>query len=120
MPHNIGTDCRVSIDRAGRYIEAVPLFWLNYRHPDGRFAVVAVAEAAALIQARMQAAVHDLDQRPLRHFLVEILRNAFEHTRIRQGERSIRLREHSQPPQPRQRLVGVHERETEGVCDVLL
>ena len=119
MPHNIETDCRVSIGRAGCYIEAVPLFWLNYRHP-GRFAVVVVVESAALIQARMQAAVYDLDQRPLPHFLVEILRNALEHTRIRQGERSIRLREHSQPPQPRQRLVGVHERETEGVCDVLL
>jgi len=62
MPHNIGTDCRVSIDRAGRYIEAVPLFWLNYRHPDGRFAVVAVVEATALIQARMKAAVTGLDQ----------------------------------------------------------
>ena len=62
MPHNIGTDCRVSIDRADRYIQAVPLFWLNYRHPDGPFAVVAVVEAMALIQARMKAAVTGLDQ----------------------------------------------------------
>jgi hypothetical protein len=62
VPHNIGTDCRVSISRAGCYIEAVPLFWLNYRHPDGRFAVVAVVEAMALIQARMKAAVTGLDQ----------------------------------------------------------
>ena len=62
VPHNIGTDCRVSIDRAGRYIEAVPLFWLNYRHPDGPFAAVAVVEATALVQARMKAAVTGLDQ----------------------------------------------------------
>jgi hypothetical protein len=62
VPHNIGTDCRVSISRSDRYIEAVSLFWLNYRHPDGRFAVVAVVEAMALIQARMKAAVTGLDQ----------------------------------------------------------
>ena len=68
---------------------------LNYRNPDGRAAGVVVVESAAPIQARVQAAVYDLDQRPLRQFLVEILRNAFEHTRIRQGERSIHLREHS-------------------------
>jgi len=61
VPHNIGTDCRVSIDRAGRYIEAVSLFWLNYRHPDGGSAGVTVAEAPALIQARMEAAVAGLD-----------------------------------------------------------
>jgi hypothetical protein len=60
VPHNIGTDCRVSIDPAAHYIEAV--LWLNYRHPDGRFAVVAVVEAAALIQARMKAAVTGIDQ----------------------------------------------------------
>jgi hypothetical protein len=35
---------------------------LNYRHPDGHFAVVAVVEAMALIQARMKAAVTGLDQ----------------------------------------------------------
>jgi hypothetical protein len=62
VPHNIGTDCRVSIDRAGRHVEAVPLFWLNYRHPDGRFALVAVVEATALVQARMKAAVTGLDE----------------------------------------------------------
>jgi hypothetical protein len=62
VPNNIGTDCPVLIDHAGLYIEAVPLFWLNYRHPDGRFAVVAVVEATALIQARMKAAVTGLDQ----------------------------------------------------------
>lgn len=73
----------------------MPLFWLNYRNPDGRAAGVVVVESAAPIQARVQSAVYDLDQRPLRQFLVEILRNAFEHTRIRQGERSIHLREHS-------------------------
>ena len=56
VPRNIGTDCRVLIDRAGRYIYPVSLFWLNYRHPDGGFAGVAVVEAPALIQARMKAA----------------------------------------------------------------
>ena len=62
VPHNIGTDCRVSIDRAARYIEAVSVFWLNYRHPGGRAAGVVVVESAALIQARMKAAVTGLDQ----------------------------------------------------------
>jgi hypothetical protein len=39
----------------------VPLFWLNYRYPDGRFAGAVVLEATALIIARMQAAVFRLD-----------------------------------------------------------
>ena len=62
VPHNIGTDCRVSIDRAARYIEAVSVFCLNYCHPDGRAAGVAAVEAHALIAARMKAAVAGLDQ----------------------------------------------------------
>jgi hypothetical protein len=39
----------------------VSLFWLKYRHRDGRFAGVVVTEATALIIARMQAAVFGLD-----------------------------------------------------------
>jgi hypothetical protein len=39
----------------------VPLFWLEYRHPDGRFAGSAVIEASALISARMTAAVYGLN-----------------------------------------------------------
>jgi hypothetical protein len=39
----------------------VPLFWLNYRHPDGRFAGATVIEASTLISARMAAAVYGLD-----------------------------------------------------------
>jgi hypothetical protein len=39
----------------------VPLFWLNYRDPEGRLAGVAVLESSALIQARMKAAVLGLD-----------------------------------------------------------
>ncbi len=38
------------------------LFWLKYRHRDGRFAGAAVIEATALIIARMQAAVFGLDE----------------------------------------------------------
>ena len=38
------------------------LFWLNYRHPDGRAGGVVVVEAQALIPARMKAAVAGLDQ----------------------------------------------------------
>ena len=37
------------------------LFWLKYRHRDGRFAGAVVTEATALIIARMQAAVFGLD-----------------------------------------------------------
>jgi hypothetical protein len=39
----------------------VPLFWLNYRDPEGRPAGVVVLESSALIQARMKAAVLGLD-----------------------------------------------------------
>jgi hypothetical protein len=61
VPHNIGTDCRVSISRSDCYIEAVSLFWLNYRDPEGRPAGVVVLESSALIQARMKAAVLGFD-----------------------------------------------------------
>ena len=37
------------------------LFWLNYRHPDGRAAGVVVMEAQALTAARMKAAGAGLD-----------------------------------------------------------
>ena len=43
----------------------MPLFWLNYRHPNGRFADAAVFEASALISARMAAAVYGLSDRLL-------------------------------------------------------
>ncbi|HWN48617.1 MAG TPA: hypothetical protein VNO18_02080, partial [Xanthobacteraceae bacterium] len=59
---DIGTERHVPIGGGHRYIEAVSVFWLNYRHPDGGFAGVAVVEAPALIQARMRAAVYGLDQ----------------------------------------------------------
>jgi hypothetical protein len=62
VPRNIQTDCRVSISRSDCYIEAVSLFWLNYRHPDGRAAGVAAVEAHSLIAARMKAAVAGLDK----------------------------------------------------------
>ena len=56
------TDCRVPTVRGGLYIEPVPLFWLNYRDPDGRAAGVVVMRAQALIAARLKAAVVGLDQ----------------------------------------------------------
>ena len=43
--------------------QAVPLFWLNYRHPRGRFAGAAVVESSALVSARMAAAVYGLNDR---------------------------------------------------------
>jgi len=41
----------------------VPLFWLNYRHPRGRFAGAAVIESSSLVSARMAAAVYGLNDR---------------------------------------------------------
>jgi hypothetical protein len=43
--------------------QAVPLFWLNYRHPRGRFAGAVVIESSSLISARMAAAVYGLNDR---------------------------------------------------------
>ena len=40
----------------------MPLFWLNYRAPNGRAGVVVVVEAPFLLQGRMKAAVAGLDQ----------------------------------------------------------
>jgi hypothetical protein len=40
----------------------VPLYWLNYRHPDGRFAGVVVAESYTHIHASMKAAVSGADR----------------------------------------------------------
>jgi hypothetical protein len=41
----------------------VPLFWLNYRHPRGRFAGAVVIESSSLVSARMAAAVYGLNDR---------------------------------------------------------
>ncbi len=60
------------------------------------------------------------NQWPQRHLLVEMLCDALQHTRVRQRERPIRLREHSHSPEPRHRLVGVHARQTERIREVLL
>jgi hypothetical protein len=47
----------------GAKFGTVRLFWLDYCHPDGRFAGSAVIEASALISARMTAAVYGLNDR---------------------------------------------------------
>jgi hypothetical protein len=39
----------------------MPLFWMKYRHPDGRFAGAVVAESTSLVIARMQATVFGVD-----------------------------------------------------------
>src|SRR6266446_3993230 len=41
----------------------VPLFWLNYRHPRGRFAGAVVIESSTLVSARMAAALYGLNDR---------------------------------------------------------
>ncbi len=41
----------------------MPLFWLNYRHPRGRFAGAVVVESSALVSARMAAVVFRLNDR---------------------------------------------------------
>jgi hypothetical protein len=40
----------------------VPLFWLNYRHPDGRAAGVVVVESGDLLHARLKAALAGADR----------------------------------------------------------
>jgi hypothetical protein len=61
---NVAATCDPSTEmgrRAGRKIRNVPLFWMKYRHPDGRFAGGVVSKASALISARMAATVLGLD-----------------------------------------------------------
>jgi hypothetical protein len=40
----------------------VSLFWLTYRHPDGRAAGVVVIESAGLLHARLKAALAGADR----------------------------------------------------------
>jgi hypothetical protein len=47
--------------RAGRQTRKASLFWMEYRHPDGRFAGAVVIKSSALISARMAATVFGLD-----------------------------------------------------------
>jgi hypothetical protein len=61
---------------------------------------------------------HGLNQWPQCHLLVKMLCDALQDAGVRQRERPIRLREHSHSPKPRQRLVGVHERQTERICEL--
>ena len=61
---NVAAMCGPSTEmgrRAGRQIRSVPLFWMKYRHPDGRFAGALVIESSALVSARMAATVFGLD-----------------------------------------------------------
>ncbi len=57
------TACRPPDLHTERYIQAVPLFWLKYRHPRGRFAGAVVIESSSLVSARMAAAVYGLNDR---------------------------------------------------------
>jgi hypothetical protein len=41
---------------------SVPLFWLNYRHPDGRAAGAVVIESGDLLHARLKAALAGADR----------------------------------------------------------
>ena len=56
----------------------------------------------------------------MRHFLIEILRQALDDAWIGKCHRTIGLREHAHAAKPRQGLVGVDERQTERVGNVLL
>ena len=61
---NVAAMCGPSTEMGGptgRRIRNVPLFWMKYRHPDGRFAGAVVSKASALISARMAATVFGLD-----------------------------------------------------------
>jgi hypothetical protein len=40
----------------------VPLFWLTYRHPDGRAAGVVVVESHGLLHARLKASLAGADR----------------------------------------------------------
>jgi hypothetical protein len=62
-PRDGVTACRPPDWKCERQIRDVPLFLLNYRHPNGRFAGAAVFEASALISARMAAVVYGLNDR---------------------------------------------------------
>jgi hypothetical protein len=58
---NVAATCGPSRGRTRRRIRNVPLFWMKYQHPDGRFAGAVVSKASALISARMAAMVFGLD-----------------------------------------------------------
>ena len=46
----------------GKGLKRVPLFWLTYRHPDGRAAGVVVIESGDLLHARLRAALAGADR----------------------------------------------------------
>jgi hypothetical protein len=60
--HNRVTACRPTEQNGERYIAPVPLYCLNYRHPDGRFAGVVVVESYTHLHASMKAAVSGADR----------------------------------------------------------
>jgi hypothetical protein len=55
------------------------------------------------------------NQRPPRQLLVEMLGDARQHAWIGERQRAVGTREHAEPPQPGQRLVGMDQREAERV-----
>jgi hypothetical protein len=56
-----GHDDAFPVAMPGAKFGTVRLFWLDYCHPDGRFAGAAVIEASTLVSARMTAAVYGLN-----------------------------------------------------------
>jgi hypothetical protein len=54
--------CRDQQRRNGRILCGPPLFWLTYRHPDGRAAGVVVIQSADLLHACLKASLAGADR----------------------------------------------------------
>jgi hypothetical protein len=98
----------------------VPLFWLTYRHPDGRPGVV-VVESSTLMHARMKAVVtgadrelefasgHQLDEESERYIPANMMGRLLDDGDLRRLERMLVRKQPPAPsvrPRSRARRVG--------------
>ena len=93
----------------------MPVFWLNYRDPDGRPAGVVVLESSALIQARMKAAVlglnsglecdgHQLDEASTTQIPKEMIGRLLDDGDLRRLQRAIMPRKSPSVPRSQRRV----------------
>jgi hypothetical protein len=65
----------------GKGLKRVPLFWLTYRHPDGRAAGVVVIESGDLLHARLRAALAGADRELEFASVISLIRRAHARSR---------------------------------------
>ncbi len=95
------TDCRLPIGRAGRYIDAVPLFWLNYRNTERR-AVARMKAAPTGLDVGMDfAGGNELDEASSQQIPEHMIGRLLDDGDLRRLRRAVMPKKPRSPSVPR-------------------